>query len=422
MASVVRARAALIAAVVAVEAGLWLGPRLESARAGPTDFDLELQALDRDIGVAEHISDDQRDVRETTRLAYLLYQRGSLTERADDFQRVRRLLEKARHEAGPLPELRLLQATLDLRVHQLEAARHAIDEFPDLAENMDAEMIAADIDLQRGAYDSAQRGYERTAGQHPSWTSLARLAFLTARRGDVAAADGFYTRAEDELTAKEMRHYAWLELQRGQLQFSRGRYAEARKHYDVAERAYSGYWLTDEYRAELLGAERRFNEAIALYDRAIARAPRPDLLQQLGDLYLFMGRPADAQRWHAEALDGYLASVARGDVQFLHHLAGFYADVVDNPAEAVNRARQDAALRPGYAADDTLAWALYRNGNVAGAMIASDRALASKMVDAHVYYHAAQINAAAGDAEAARKWTAALHALNPNYSDFHVHR
>ena len=422
MAGVVRARVALVAAVVAVEAALWLGPRLESARAGPTAFDLELQALDRNIAVAEHVPDGQRDVPQTSRLAYLLYQRGSLAERPDDFRRVRGLLEQARQQAGPLPEVRLLEATLDLRVHQLEAARTAIDEFPDLAENVDAEMIAADIDLQRGEYDSAQRGYERAAGQHRTWASLARLAFLTARRGDVSAADGLYARAEDELTAKEMRHYAWVELQRGQLQFSRGRYAEARAHYDLAERAYSGYWLIDEYRAELLGAERRFSEAIALYDRAIARAPRPDLLQQLGDLYLFMGKPADAQRWHDAALDGYLASAGRGEVQFLHHLAGFYADVAGNAAEAVKRARQDAALRPGYAADDTLAWALYRNANIAEATIALERALASKMVDAHLYYHAARIKAAAGDAEAARKWTTALHDLNPNYADFHVHR
>ena len=116
------------------------------------------------------------------------------------------------------------------------------------------------------------------------------------------------------------------------------------------------------------------------------------------------------------------ASVGRGDVQFLHHLAGFYADVAGNGDEAVKRARQDAALRPSYAADDTLAWALYRNGNVAEAVIASDRALASTMVDAHLYYHAARIKAAAGDAEAARGWTAALQDVNPHYEDFHAHR
>ena len=157
MASVFHARAAVVAGFIAVAAALWLGPRLDSARARPTDFDLELQALDRDIGVIERASDRDRDGHETARLAYLLYQRGSLAERPDDFQQVRRLIDKARLQAGPLPELRLLQATLDLRVHRLEAARHAIDESPDLADNVDAQMIAADIDLQRGEYDSAQR-------------------------------------------------------------------------------------------------------------------------------------------------------------------------------------------------------------------------------------------------------------------------
>ena len=30
--------------------------------------------------------------------------------------------------------------------------------------------------------------------------------------------------------------------------------------------------------------------------------------------------------WHRRALEGYVASVDRGEVQFLHHLAGYYAD------------------------------------------------------------------------------------------------
>src|SRR5204863_9014171 len=118
--------------------------------------------------------------------------------------------------------------------------------------------------------------------------------------------------AEADLTAKEMRACAWVELQWGQMYFARGQYERARAHYDRARRAYSGYWLEDEYDAELLGARRDFDRAVARYTEAIARAPRPDLLQQLGDLYLAMGRPVEARAWHDRALAGYLSSVAKG--------------------------------------------------------------------------------------------------------------
>ena len=83
--------------------------------------------------------------------------------------------------------------------------------------------------------------------------------------GGDAAADRLYAEAEDELTAKEMRQYAWIEVQRGFLRFTHGRYAEARGIIERADQAYPDYWLVDDHTAELLGAEGRYAEAAALY-------------------------------------------------------------------------------------------------------------------------------------------------------------
>ena len=132
-------------------------------------------------------------------------------------------------------------------------------------------------------------------------------------------------------------------------------------------------------------AQGRFSESIARYQRAIASSPRADLLQQLGDVYAVMGRVDDARRLHEQARDEYLASVRRGEVQFLHHLAGYYADVARNGAEAVKWARRDAELRPSPVTDDTLAWALYVNGETHEAERVVERALASGIVDSHLY-------------------------------------
>jgi len=416
MARVVHPRLALTAALVATVGVVWLAPRA-GERLRPTDFNRDVRQMDADIAA---LAGDRTG--SSVALAYRLYQRAALTERPDDYRDVRGALAAARARDGRAPDLCLLEAMLSLRFHELDAARNALDDAPELAGSAEAQALAADLDLQRGHYDAAQQGYEAAIREEPAWPAFARLAFLTARRGDVIAADALYVRAEDELTAKEMRAYAWLELQRGQLQFGRGRYDEAMAHYRLAARAYTGYWLVDEYTAELLGAERRFDEAIATYERAIARAPRPDLLQQLGDLYAFMGRPHDAQQWHKQALDGYLESQKRGEVQFLHHLAGFYADVMQDGDAAVKWARADAALRPGYATDDALAWALYRRGDLSNAVAALDRALSSGIVDAHMYSHAAAIKTDAGDREGGRRWTRAATAINPRYADFHAHR
>ena len=414
---VLSARRALTAGAVIVGAAVWIGPRVASVRLSPTDFERELRAIDDEIAGGGSMDADSQ-----TKLAYRLYQRASLTDRPDDFETARSLLVRTIERVGPSPDLRLLQATLALRFHQLDAARSAIHTAPQLAESAEAQALVADIDLQQGRYDQANAEYEAVVRQRPTWAALARYAFLTGRRGDAPGADRLYANAEDEVTAKEMRAYAWLELQRGQLRFSRGQYDEALAHYLVAGRAYSGYWLVDEYMAELKGALRQFDEAVALYERAIARAPRPDLLQQLGDLYVFMGRPREAKRWHDAALAGYLASVGRGEVQFFHHLAAFYADVAQDSGEAAKWAAEDLRRRPNYASQDMMAWALYRSGRVADALALAERTMASGITETHLFDHAATINAAAGRADEAGRIRMKLASLNPRHDDFHVHR
>jgi tetratricopeptide (TPR) repeat protein len=412
------ARTALIAALAAIVAALWLAPRARSAWQ-PTDFDRERSRLDADIAALRPRASGAPDV--ATRLAFQLYHRATLTAQPADFAPIETLVDATVREF-PTAELRLLRATIDLRFHRLRAARDGLRAIADLERDDDAQLLLADIALQEGAGDEARRRIDLVISRRPTWDARSRLAWLLARQDDVAGADRQYAAAEADLTAKEMRACAWLELQWGQMYFTRGRYEQARAHYARARRAYSGYWLADEYEAELLGAQRDFTRAVARYQEAIAKAPRPDLFQQLGDLYLAMGRPREARGWHDRALAGYLASAEKGEVQFFHHLAAFFADVRQEGAEAVNWARRDLALRPSELTEDALAWALFRSGDVDAALDFSRRAVARDAVDPHVLFHAAAINQAAGRTADARRLTARLEAFNPRYRDFHVHR
>lgn len=407
------ARAALVAGLAGVLAAIWIAPRLW---ARPTDFDRELTRLTAELATMPPGATPDA----STRRAFRLHQRATLTNRPEDFRETAATVGAAIAGGRPDVEITLLNAALDFRVHQLAATRRDLAAIP--AGNADAELMRADVDLQDGLYDDARSRYETVVRTAPTWPALARLAFLTASRGETGEADRIYAQAEDDLTAKDMRAYAWVEVQRGWTRFSRGRYDEAAGHYRQAGRAYSGFWLVDEYTAELLGAQRKFDEAIALYEQAIARAPRPDLYQQLGDLYMVAKRPREAGQWHDRALAGYLESAGRGEVQFFHHLAAFYSDVRVDGAEAVKWARKDLDLRHGYAVVDTLAWALYRHGEIAEAHETVKRALASGMADPHLYSHAATIARDAGQAGEAQQLLARLTEINPRYSDFHVHR
>ena len=56
------------------------------------------------------------------------------------------------------------------------------------------------------------------------WGEVYRESGLEA--SDPAGAERLYVEAQEGLTAKEMRSYAWLELQRGLLDLDAGRHAE----------------------------------------------------------------------------------------------------------------------------------------------------------------------------------------------------
>ena len=417
----VRLRAAwLLATVLCVAFALVLV--MPPGKPEPTDYERELAQLDKDIAAAGgSASSPSSEVGKATESLYLLYRRAALTGEPSDADALRRALDGAMAKVGSAPDLWLIKANLDFRQHRLADARSDLDKIPG-PPSAEVRALRADVALQEGNYEAAAEGYARALRARRSWDNLARVAYLKTVTGDIEGANALYAEAEGEITAKEMRAYAWLQVQLGYRDLSAGRQDTALAHYQRASRAYSGYWLVDEHIAELLAAERKFEEAVALYRSVIARKPTPDLEQALGDLYLFMGKPDDAKPWHDKALAGYRASVQRGEVQYLHHLAGFYADVREDGPEAVKWARRDLDLRGSFAVHDAMAWALYRDGRFADARGEMRQALAPGGREAHVLFHAGMIELAAGRPEEGRQRLRQAAEINPHFDAFHVHR
>jgi len=388
-----------------------------------TDFEIELERIDQAIAAlggnafAPPINSER-----ATKYVYLVYQRASLTGDLAAFDVAEQALKRAIAEIGPASDLYFLKANLDFKFHRLTDVKTDLDTGRDLRNTFQGRVLQADLDFQEGRYDAAQRGYEAAIKDDLTWDNLARLAYLKWKLGDAAGADELYGEAEDELTAKEMRHYAWVELQRGVLKLRRGRYEDAWAHYDRADRAYSGYWLVDDHKAECLGAQGRFAEAAALYERVIERVPRPEFQQALGELYFLLGHSDRAEAWNEKALTAYLDSTERGGVHYYHHLVDFYSDVREDGAEAVKWARRDIELRRNFSTLAALAWALYRAGEFAEALETMDQALASGATDAHLFFQAAQIHRSVGGHDTGEHYLQRAEEINPLYRSFHVHR
>jgi tetratricopeptide (TPR) repeat protein len=301
----------------------------------PTDYERDLARIGEELA---RLEDEPAGADRATRIAHCLYRRASMTGDLGGLDAAEAAADAGIAEFGPWPDLCFVKANADFKLHRLDRVKADLELSPVLRASDEGRALAADLDLEEGRYDEARRGYESL---DRSWSALARLANLEAKLGDPARADELYAEAEDELTAKELRSYCWLELQRGELDR-----AGAEAHYDRAERAYSGDWVVDEHRARLRAAQGRLDEALALYRRVAARAPRPEVHQALGDVCLRIGRPEEARAWHDLALAAYLDSVERGGVHYLHHLAHFYLESRPDPAEAARWARADYELRP----------------------------------------------------------------------------
>ena len=388
-----------------------------------TDFDIELERMDQGLAELEgNALQLQIDRVKITKLAYLQYQRASLTGNLDELSLADTTLDHAIQHLGRDGDLYFLKANIHFKLHRLDDVANDLEASTDLVQSPPGRALQADLDFQQGRYDAARSAYEALIEEERTWDVLARLAYFNFKMGDFDEADRLYDEAVDELTAKEMRHYAWVELQRGVVDLSQGNYEKAHEHYQRAERAYSGHWLVQEHLAELLGAEGKTDEAEVMYQRVIARVPRPDFQQALGELFLSMGKTAEANDCLERAEAAFLESAQRGEVHYYHHLADLYADVFENGAEAVKWAQKDLALRRNFSTLAALAWALYRAGEFSKALELMNESLASGVKDARLFHQAGMIHKAFSPNGKADSYLQMAAAINPHHENFHVHR
>ena len=320
-----------------------------------------------------------------------------------------------------------MRARVALASHRFAEARRDAEQLRTLMPDSGYPLgLLGDALFHLGEYDAAERAWTQMLardGSNPA--TEPRLAQLDLIHGRAERAQERLTTSLEfarKLTPEAPEVVAWCRVQLGELAFRSGEWETAERHYEAALSGQPDDYAAVEHLAELRGAQGRFDEAAALYVRAIERTSRPELMEALGDLWIAAGKPADGKPWRDRALAAYLASMERGEVLCLHHLAGFYADSLNEPAKALDCARRDFALRPGIPACDALAWALRKAGQLDEAAEMAARALATGTRDAHILYHAGMIRMGAGDITGGGALLQQALAANPRYNSFHVHR
>lgn len=357
-----------------------------------TDYDAELRGIESDIEALEdRFLTGVLDVEQSTRYVYRLYQKASLAGCMEALRVAdRRIADLIPAVARP-EDLYLLQANIAFKQHRMNDVEEILNHSAEIATTAEGRKLHADLLFQRGRYRETESAYLEAIARDRTWDNLARYGHYVWKMECSPDADDLFAEAEDELTSKQMRSFAWLELQRGSIDLGHGRLEKAADHFESASRAYSGYWMVDEHRAGLLAVSGDLPAAAELYESVLRRTRKPEIAQLLAEVYDAMdGRKRAADCRHL-AMAEYLDSTSRGEVCYFHHLAEMAP--VD---EAVHWARRDRDLRCNFATQAALAWALHRAGGNQEAAALMDEALDSGVKDGRLFSRAAEIYHAAG--------------------------
>jgi len=295
----------------------------------------------------------------------------------------------------------------------LTLSESVLDEEP---RNPAALAIAVDSLIELGRIEAGVDYLDRLEVALPDRPEvLARLANVAHLTGDQQSAIDLAREAEeraiDEGTSGAA--LAFYPLLRTDLLLDAGRYAEAEVAVRRAVDIDAGYAPAQASLGRVLAHQGNLAAALDAYTDAIAIAADPGWDAAAGELLVAMGRDAEA----APYFDRAVANLAGGDEAiFGRSLSVLYSDLDIMPAEALRLAREDIERRQDIHAYDTLAWALYRSGDLTGAREASNLALSTGAMDAGLLYHSAVIAAAAGDVERAVSELTTLLDTNPGFS------
>jgi tetratricopeptide (TPR) repeat protein len=286
--------------------------------------------------------------------------------------------------------------------------------------------IAGDAYTDMGDYDNATKTYHtlQALGQMTAsplalhYMSDSRGAYLCFLRGDTAESirlmNSAITAALQTNVPRE--NLAWLYFELGERYFQNGELENAGLSYQAGITADSNHYRSLAGLAKVRAAQANFAESIELYRRSIAIIPFPMYVAELGDIYKKLGRLDEArQQYDLVEYIGHLGKL--NQVLANRELALFYADQGIKLEEALQLARKELEVRHDIYTWDSLAWVLYRNGQLQEAAQAIDKALSLHTNDSVLLFHAGMIyHGLAKDSDAEAFLSRALK-TNPH---FHV--
>ncbi len=355
----------------------------------------EAGVRDRDIEFyAARLTEDPFSATDRSTLAQLLFARARSGGSSDDLERsealVRESIAQRPQRNGQAFEL---LATLLMAQHEFHEARLVALRADSIAPGTPSHLaLLGEIELELGEYEYAARRFEALQYDGRNFTTAARIARWRELTGGINMARPILKRAimgvdkRDDLPREQV---AWFHYRLGELELRAGNPAAADSAFSRAlalhredVRALSG--LT---RVAL--SQNDWQRAIDFGERAIAIQLDPGVLGAMSRAYAQLGDTSQATSY-ARAM----SVSALQQPGAIHREWGLFLldyGTARDRANVLKRARVEARTRKDVYGRDLLAWALFRNGQLAEARKEMTLALAQRTEDVLLTEHARTI-------------------------------
>jgi tetratricopeptide (TPR) repeat protein len=348
-----------------------------------------------------------------TQLAALYIRRARETGDFSLNAKAETAIEKALQIAPEDAFAKKLKASLHLTFHRfsdaLEAGKELQKEYPGDAFGYG---ILTDANFELGNYKEAVEAAQKMVDLRPNTASYSRVGHLRSFYGDTEGAIEALKTAARTADPQDKESQSWCLVQIGDEFWKYGKYPQAEKVYDEALQNFPNYYLALAAKGRIRAAQNDFDGAVKILTDANNRVPTVESTILLGDIYTKQGNAEKAKEQY-DLVEVIEQKIGVNNDQ--KRLALLWADQNIKLDEALAITKRESELRKDIFTADTLAWTLYKKGQIAEAKTAIKAAMNLKANDARILYHAGMIEKDSGNkAEAKRLLETALK-LNPMF-------
>lgn len=330
-----------------------------------------------------------------TELAIALLLRERETSDTAMFDQVQAALDKSLKLAPANFEAQKVEAALLLGKHEfakaLTLAQRLNEQVPD---DVMTYGYIADADIALGDYADAEKAAQWMLDlRSHNVPGLIRGAELRQIFGDPNGALEFLSDVYQQTSPDQLEDLAWRATRIAEINFAMGKLDLADQWLRKALASFPNYYFSLEVQARVLEAQHKPAQAADVLHLRNQHFPQPESIYAEGVALEHSGGAAKAKELYAnfEQVALSKSNLADNDNR---DLVLYYLGATHDPSVALRIARLAISQRHNVWTLDSLACALYANGDYVEAQKQIEKALAPGIRDGNIFYHAAQINAA----------------------------